>query len=188
MSDKIGEEIPLLEEKKRIKEEKADRTGCVWQIDGASSRELIKPVLSLTASIMHLTWTRLGLWAWQSQLIQTEMTRGSMAFTTSKQNTWAPLAVDWCGQLSLTKENPAPSSLSSPAPASSILDRLHWKAISWRLCGATYPQLDLTRLSWSFSLPWFEFHWLSQSTSSQPDFKQTQQGCYVDRPGTQASR
>lgn len=58
----------------------------------------------------------------------------------------------------LTKENPAPSSLSSPAPASSVLDRLHWTAISWRLCGATYPQLDLTRLSWSFSVPWVEFH------------------------------
>ena len=85
-----------------------------------------------------------------------------------KNNRRAPLQVDWCGQLSLTKESLSSSSLSSPAPASSILDRLHWTAISWRLGGATNPQLDITGLSWSFSLPWVEFHWLSQSTSSHP--------------------
>lgn len=108
-----------------------------------------------------------------------------MAFSLLKNNTWAPLQVDWWGQLSLTKENPAPSSLSSPSPASSILDRLHRKAISWRLCGATYPQLDLTRLSWSFSLPWFEFHWLSQSTSSHPISSRHSRGAILT---TQAHR
>ena len=116
-------------------------------ISASSQGTKVSSLLSLDSSGASVTWDG-----------HRNLFRGSMAFSLLKNNRRAPLQVDWCGQLSLTKESLSSSSLSSPAPASSILDRLHWTAISWRLGGATNPQLDITGLSWSFSLPWVEFH------------------------------
>ena len=80
-------------------------------ISASSQGTRVRSSLSLNPSGVSVTWDDCSEEAW---LFYHSKTTGGPHCRL--------IGVDSCH---LTKENPAPSSLSSPAPASSILDRLH---------------------------------------------------------------